>query len=267
MDARAITLALSGQWQGSYGLCCCPSHDDGKPSLKVKDDPRKIEGVDVYCFGGCDWRDVKTALSRLGLIPEIGNGSSGWPHTAGTTSPPPKKDSLLRVSNIWRSSLPLTGTLGGDYLEQVRGLPIGDLGDVSHAIRFQKDMQAVISLMTDPVTNTITGVQRTFLNNDGTKRERMMLGSWGVVRISPDEDVTHGLGICEGVEDGIATLLRGWSPMWATCCAGMMAKLPVLSGIENLTIFYDRDKSGAGLAAAEECAARWYTAGREVVLR
>jgi hypothetical protein len=94
----------------------------------------------------------------------------------------------------------------------------------------------------------------------------MMLGRWGVVRVSPDEDVNEGLLLCEGVEDALAALLFGSAPAWATCCAGNMARFPVLAGIEALTIFYDRDESGAGRKAAEECAERWCAAGREVTL-
>src|SRR4051794_25717263 len=72
VDAKAITAALGGRWHGRYGLCRCPVHADRTPSLKVKEDPRKSDGVDLHCFGGCDWRDIKTELSRQGLIPKFG---------------------------------------------------------------------------------------------------------------------------------------------------------------------------------------------------
>ena len=65
----------------------------------------------------------------------------------------------------------------------------------------------IVALMTDPVTNEPTGIHRTFLNPDGKKIERKMLGRQGVVRITPDEDVTYGLGISEGVEDALAVAL------------------------------------------------------------
>ena len=87
-----------------------------------------------------------------------------------------------------------------------------------------------------------------------------MLGSQGVVRVSPDEDVTHGLGIAEGVEDALAILASGWEPVWAATSAGMIERFPVLPGIECLTIFADND--GAGVTAAQACAERW--ADREV---
>ena len=69
MTAATIIKALRGSWSGSYGMCLCPCHNDGKtPALKVSDDSRKDDGIDVHCFGGCDWRDVKAELRRRGLL-------------------------------------------------------------------------------------------------------------------------------------------------------------------------------------------------------
>ena len=42
-----------------------------------------------------------------------------------------------------------------------------------------------------------------------------------------------------------------------------MAKSPVVSGIEALTIIADHDANGAGERAAAEVASRWREAGRE----
>ena len=78
--------------------------------------------------------------------------------------------------------------------------------------------------MTDPVTNEPTGIHRTFLNPDGKKIERKMLGRQGVVRVTPDEDVTYGLGIAEGVEDAIAVALD-----WGACMGRHQRRAP-LSG-------------------------------------
>ncbi len=75
MNARALTAALGGRWHGSYGMCACPSHQDGKePALKVSDDPRKSDGIDVHCFAGCAWRDVKAVLRERGLIEDPTQG-------------------------------------------------------------------------------------------------------------------------------------------------------------------------------------------------
>ena len=118
--------------------------------------------------------------------------------------------------------------------------------------------------MSDPMTGEGVGVHRTFLNPDASKRDRMMLGKQGVVRLSSDEDVLEGLGICEGIEDGLAILASDWGPVWAATNAGGVERFPVLPGIEALTIFHDKDEAGA--RAAELCAQRWASAGREVFL-
>lgn len=90
-----------------------------------------------------------------------------------------------------------------------------------------------------------------------------MLGRQGVIRLSDDVDITAGLGIVEGIEDGLAVLLGGWRPVWVTTSAGAVARFPVIDGIEALTVFADRDS--AGLEAARTCVGRWLREGREAV--
>jgi hypothetical protein len=51
-------------------------------------------------------------------------------------------------------------------------------------------------------------------------------------------------------------------PIWSTIDASNMAAFPVLEGIESILIAADND--AAGLRAAEQCAERWHSAGREV---
>ena len=129
---------------------------------------------------------------------------------------------------------------------------------------------AMIALMTDPVSNAPVGIHRTFLRPDGKGKiehgtAKMMLGSAGIIRLAPDDESTIGLGICEGIETGLAIMQRaGWGAIWACGSAGGIGKFPVLAGIEALTIFPDRDDSGTSLKNANQCAERWQSAGREV---
>jgi hypothetical protein len=277
MSARAIVKSLHGMWVGSYGLVRCPCHDDRKPSLKIRDDKTKRDGIDLICFAGCSWQDVKAALQREGLIDAgmsqrqiakaVGVDQSTVRADLGLRKNPSKSEGKSftptvewienedRARQLWQDSIPLPDTLGWKYFTERRGLHIGVLGPLDHALRFHLGKRAVIGLMTDPVTNKPSGVHRTFLNPDGTKRERKMLGHRGVIRLSADEDVTTGLGICEGIEDGLAILISGWAPVWAATCAGEIEKFPVLPGIEALTIFADCDV--VGTEAARLCAERW----------
>lgn len=160
-------------------------------------------------------------------------------------------------------TVPLAGSLAERYFVEHRKLEIARL-DLNHCLRWHGRIQAVVALMTDPISNEAVGIHRTFLDVDGAKVARKMLGRQGVVRLSPDNEVTMGLGITEGVEDGLAVLLSGWAPVWAATSAGAIAHFPVLVGIEALTIFADAD--GSGTRAADTCAARWRSAGVDVCI-
>ena len=80
------------------------------------------------------------------------------------------------------------------------------------------------------------------------------------IRLWPDDEVTIGLGIAEGVETALA-LARTMKPMWSTVDAGQMHRFPLLAGLESLVIFADRDKPG--LLAAAEVHDRYTTAGKD----
>ncbi len=81
------------------------------------------------------------------------------------------------------------------------------------------------------------------------------------MRLVPDDEITVGLAIAEGIETALA-FARVFPTVWACIDAGNLASFPVLDGIESLTICADHDE--AGLRAAEVCAPRWYEAHREV---
>jgi hypothetical protein len=176
-----------------------------------------------------------------------------------TDDPETRTRAALR---IWHQATPIAGTLAEGYFREHRRLNIMQLGDLGHCLRWHLGIRAIVALMTDPVSNDPTGIHRTYVDENGAKVERKMLGRQGVVRLSPNSEVTMGLGITEGVEDGLAVLLSGWSPVWAATSAGAIARFPVLAGIEAQTIFGDADQ--AGRQAANTCAARWCSAGVDV---
>ncbi len=85
----------------------------------------------------------------------------------------------------------------------------------------------------------------------------------GCIRLWPDESVTSGLGIAEGIETALS-LAWAYTPVWATIDASHMRKLPVLEGIETLVVGCDQDE--VGRHAARECGTRWATTGRDVLI-
>ena len=163
-----------------------------------------------------------------------------------------------------------------------RGIDAAKLPDnIDHAVRFHPGLKhptggtwpAMVCRLTaidgtGDDTADFRGIHRTFLACDGSGKapvepQKMMLGraKGACIKLSADEDVTLGLGICEGIETGLSILAAGWAPVWACGSAGTIEYFPLLAGIESLTIFADSD--AAGIKAAKACQARWIAAGRE----
>jgi hypothetical protein len=282
-DPKAITKVLGGDWLGSYGVAPGPGHSPVDRSLKITAHATDPSDVVLHSFGGDDWRPIKDDLRRQGLLREWRPGAVGEAIgiaerdcRGGISAPPaPRRPEAPRSTDdseartraglrIWHQATPIAGTLAEGYFREHRRLDITGLGDLGHCLRWHVGIRAIVALMTDPVSNATVGIHRTFLDVDGAKLERKMLGRQGVVRLSSNCEVTMGLGITEGIEDGIAVLLSGWAPVWAATSAGGLIKFPILFGIEAVTIFADAD--AAGMRAAQICRDRWLAAGHEAVI-
>jgi len=83
----------------------------------------------------------------------------------------------------------------------------------------------------------------------------------GVIKLWPDQDVGHTLGIAEGIETALS-LAHSVQPVWSCIDAGHMTAFTVLAGVTQLYIAQDDDP--AGRKAATACATRWAEAGRLV---
>lgn len=173
---------------------------------------------------------------------------------------------------IWRESQSPKGTLVERYLGS-RGIADGiNNPDIRFHPRcpFGKDdndnqryVPAMIALVRTPFDRVPLGIHRTELSPDGRKVDRKMLGpcQGGVVMLS-DHHPDTGVGLCEGIETGLAVIKLGGGPVWACLSAGNIAKFPVIGGVPKLTIFADNDK--AVIEAAQACARRWIGFGIEV---
>ena len=130
---------------------------------------------------------------------------------------------------------------------------------------------ALVGLITHVETGKPLSLHRTWIEADGRKAAfdppRMLLGNHaikdGVIRLWPDETVTLGLAVTEGIETALS-LAWAYQPVWSCIDAGHVAALPVLPGIETLVIGADNDP--AGQKAAMECANRWALADVEVLV-
>jgi putative DNA primase/helicase len=192
---------------------------------------------------------------------------------------PPAQDELdaerrkrERAAAIWRASSAITpAAMVAPYFQAARGVPLpppdGDLRYLPELRQFGFDGPALVGRMSLAMDySQAQGLHITWLRKDGDiwrRAERRYLGpkKGCVIRLWPDEAVSTGLAIAEGVETALA-LAHAYRPTWACMDAGNLADFPVPPGIECLTIAADHDE--AGIAAAEACAQRWHDAGREV---
>ena len=140
-------------------------------------------------------------------------------------------------------------------------------GELRHPLRHVGP--CLVALVTDAVTREPMTLHRTWIRGDGRKSDvdppRLLLGkhrkAGGVIRLWSDDAVTTGLAIAEGIETALA-VATAYTPVWSCIDAGNLAAFPVLEGIESLLIVADHDD--AGMRAANACADRWHSAGREV---
>jgi hypothetical protein len=261
IDIRAAARALGGEVVGGQVLAPGPNHGPKDRSLSVK-----FTGGDgfIVCSFAGDPFDVcrDHVASLLGIS---GKRNKALPPTWKLISRPEvnaeQQERTRFAIALWEQSRPLRGTLGERYLIETRKLNIGDL-NFDHCLRWNNRTDAIVGLMTDPLTDEPTGVHRTYIEPDATKRERKMLGKMGVIKLSPHGAVISQVAIIEGIEKGIFVLLHGFTPMWVACSAVGIKNFPVIKNVTSLTIWRDDDEVGE--RAANECATRWARAGAKV---
>lgn len=271
MSAKEIAAALGDATrEGHDWRCRCPVHDG--VSLTLRDG--KEGQLVVKCFAGCEARDVLAAIRRRGL--SSGEVREERPSPSAKHEPD-KADKISLALATWRQSVDARGSLVERYLAgRALELPANhyDVLRFHHACPFKgQRVPAMVALFRDVVTDEPCGIHRTPLLPDGSDRNRVlkkaMLGRAGdaAIKLSPDDEVTLGLGLCEGIETGLKIMARGWRPIWACGSTSGMAPFPVLPGIEELTIFADNDANGAGIRAAQQCGERWLEAERLATIR
>ena len=170
------------------------------------------------------------------------------------------------------------------YLRETRGIDTGAIDDMlaePYAIGWHpsvffreqghpldgKRLGCIVGVMTDPVTALPTGaICRTYVHEGRKIGTAKTLGSpAGIIRLSPDDERHSRPASRRGHRERARRAWRfGLRPIWATGSTALMAKFPVLPGIEALTIVADNDRNGDGEKAAREAERRWLQAGREV---
>ena len=279
-NAERLVVALlgeptaKGQRYWRWGRKGSLSYDFQRHHWHSFEDDEGGDLLDLIRFVNPGW-DFRDALDFARNW--VGSPMTPAPRPAPSPAPRPatERDPLGTADlalQLWKEARRAEGTIVETYLKQ-RGLVLPN--NCIEVLRFHPAcprsgdrLPALLGLMRDIETDEPVGIHRTFLRADGLAKaavepNKMMLGpSRGtVLKLAPDEDVTLGLAITEGIEDGLAVLADGIAPVWACLSAGAMLTFPQLNRVEALTIYCDNDAPGA--SAAEACAERWRRRGKE----
>lgn len=238
-----------------------------RTALAVRDGRSRVL---IRCYAGCEFREL---AELLGLPREERPQDHADSAAEAILDAHRAKTRQELAARLWAAAGPLQGTPAESYLRG-RGCPLppadGDLRYMPHVDVFGLSGPALIGRITKfEDARAAIGAHVTMLQQDGDRwhrAERRIVGlkAGGVVRLWPDEAVTHAVGVGEGIETGLALAALAGVPAWAAIDAGNLARLPVLPAIEALHVGADRDQSGTGQRAAAALAERWLAAGREV---
>ena len=266
MNALTITRALGGRWCGSYGLCQCVCHDDGtSPGLKITDDERKDDAIDVHCFAGCDWRDVKAALRERDLLPEFSGSTAPPARTRQRRKARSPKSTISPVTvdgdgdtsqrtaqarEIWQRSEPAVGTKVEVYLRaRAITLPPPASLRLHPALRYGPtgtSFPAMVAAVQNP-DSSISAVHRTFLLPDGggkanVSSPKMALGPLGsgAVRLAKAGPV---LGLSEGIETALSAQQLFGLPCWAAL-GSRFVRVALPDIVAHVVLYADNGSAG-----------------------
>jgi CHC2 zinc finger/Toprim domain len=275
-DLKAcVPLAKLIGLQLRQGKALCPFHKERTPSFHVFADS-------YHCFGcgaqgdHLTWlmeHDRLTFPQAIEQLRQLAGRSAPVIHKQTHHDP---EETRRYALSIWEDAKQIKGTLAEAYLNtrhiDITGLPTAALRFHQRCIFGRGNYQpCLIALFRDAVTDKPSGIHRIKLALNNQKVERLSLGpiKGAVIKLWPDEDVTYGLVIGEGIETTRAaaarveyrgTLLR---PAWAGGNKSNLADLPVIDCVERLAVLIDHDANGEGQRAATQCIWRWRKAGRE----
>ncbi|MCW6506903.1 DUF7146 domain-containing protein [Lichenifustis flavocetrariae] len=278
LDLRRVARILGGEVVRGAVLAPGPGHSRSDRSLSVRYSVNSPDGFIVFSHSGDDFRTCRDFVrERLGLPQGVRRERTGAPVPHAAVQVQDDEGRIERAVAIWDEAQDPRGTPVEHYLVG-RALNL-DAATVGASLRFHPAcpwkekatgemlrVPAMVAALRQVDTDRITAVHRTRLSADGVKLGRMVLGraAGTAIKLDPDDVVTTGLTIGEGIETTLAARMISFRPAWAMGSAGAIGVFPVLSGVEALTVLAERDE--ASTRAIEQCASRWFKAGREVIV-
>jgi putative DNA primase/helicase len=268
--AAATARQFGGTRQGHNWRFLCPRGCGYHLSLCDGEDGRLL----AFCFGGCSYDQVMTALVEYGLLDDA---DSDIPHTSRSVARVTQRDDAERVAHaraIYADSV--QDARVQTYLHS-RGITL-----TSPILRFCESaphrLGARLPAMLAPVVNAsgeLTGVHMTYLRLDGGgkadllkefQRECRGLIHGGAIRLA-DHNPDTALIVGEGLESTLSAMQIFGLPGWSAVFAGGLKTVELPSAAHAIIIAADNDVSGAGQRNALAAYERWAAEGRTVRIK
>lgn len=267
--SSVVSRYVKLQHAGREWTACCPFHPDRSPSFTISD-----ERGFYHCFGCSAHGDVIDFIMRMENV-GLRRAAEliGQAHVSAARPSPRRiaaKDSQTRAlaAAIWVDAAPIGGTPAENYL-RTRGI-ICALPDTLRFARLRYGRNGclypcLVAAVID-ARDELCGVQRTYLNSDGSGKARvpkakLSLGRirGGAIRLAP---VTRELVLCEGLEDALTLQQELGIATWAAAGVGNLKALELSSVVRSVIIGADGDETGE--AGAQAAAERFAAEGRAV---
>jgi hypothetical protein len=268
--AASLARRLEGQRQGRNWRFPCPLGCGYTLSICDGEDGRLL----AYCFGGCDYDDVHSALVEYGLFDDDDDALC---HDVSHSVRPSIADELARIQTarwIYDRLAPAAGTIAQVYVRSrhvtIDMPPVLRFGNCPHRLG---GMYPAIAAPVVDVNGAQTGVHMTYLCADGTGKADFPNRDFqrecrGVVRGGSIRLTAHDPGceliIAEGIETALSASEIFDLPAWSAVSAGGLKTLELPPAVRRIVIAADNDATGTGQRNALAAYHRWSVDGRSV---
>lgn len=249
---------------GDYLIARCPAHDDRTPSLSVRAGERGEAWF--RCFAGCDYEAI---IAALGGQP-VRSSFEALRNLRPADDAERQRRNKDYARRIWRESQPAAGTQVAAYL-RTRGITV----QIPPSLRFHPSLRhpsgirlpAMVARVDDRSGNFVA-IHRTYLSTDGTKASvapvKASLGpvKGGCVRLAP---IAEKMGVAEGLETALSVQQSVGLPMLVALSAPGIEALQLPSGITELIVCVDGDRTGE--RAAERAGKRLLSEYRRLTVK
>jgi len=257
-------LSPKARKSGTGWIDVCPAHNDRSPSLSVN------VGADgkllLHCFAGCSFDSI---ISAAGLA-----GSKAYRSVTRSDleaiQEQQRQEDVRRAAycrKLWKQGQPIEGTLSQSYLAS-RNIHQWSATQRHHpSLIYANTGEPLPALLTAVQRQgKLVGLHRIYLNADGTKRDKLMLGKCkgGAARLIGS---TGPLIVAEGIETTLALPELHKSDhgrYWSALSASGIKSLELPAKPDQLILAADGD--AVGLSAAKELGARAARIGWDVTL-